>query len=59
MQHQQQGLAQQHKTLERKVEQIGGQFDSQTQKLQSHMDERLADQFARIEALLSKRPRQE
>ena len=59
MQQQQQGLTKQQQSLERKVELIGSQVESQTQKIQNHMDERLADQFARIEALLSKRPRQE
>ena len=55
----QQGLAHQHQVLEAKVDHFGGQFETQKQKLQSHMDDRLADQFSRIEALLSKRPRQE
>eukprot|EP00435_Cladocopium_sp_Y103_P060497 s532_g22.t1 len=59
LQQHQQGLAQQQQALESKVDKIGTQFDGHTQKIQKHMDDRLADQFARIEALLSKRARQE
>eukprot|EP00435_Cladocopium_sp_Y103_P064723 s31_g26.t1 len=59
LQQQQQGLSKQHQALESKVDKIGSQVEAHTQKLQNHMDERLADQFSRIEALLSKRPRQE
>eukprot|EP00435_Cladocopium_sp_Y103_P008654 s711_g2.t1 len=51
--HTQQGV------IGQKVEHISQQMDSHTTNLRSHLDERLNDQMQRIEALLSKRPRQE
>eukprot|EP00435_Cladocopium_sp_Y103_P035850 s3491_g9.t1 len=55
----QQSLANQQGVLSKQVEHIGHQMDSQTAKLQHHLDDRLNDQMQRIEALLSKRSRQE
>eukprot|EP00435_Cladocopium_sp_Y103_P012055 s1587_g3.t1 len=59
VQQDQQTLATQQGVLGKQVEHIGHQMDSHTNKLQHHLDERLNDQMQKIEALLSKRPRQE
>ena len=55
----QQQMVQQHKQLESRVDHFGQQFDAQTSKLQSHLEDKLTEQIGRIEALLAKRPRQE
>ena len=52
-------MAQQQQVLEKRVEHFGHQFDAQTNKLQGHLEDKLAEQITRIEALLSKRSRQE
>ena len=55
----QQAIAQKHQALESRVEQFGTQLEGQTKKLQNHLEDKLADQIQRIEALFAKRPRQE
>eukprot|EP00435_Cladocopium_sp_Y103_P029049 s874_g7.t1 len=52
-------IVQQQQALETRVDHFGHQFDAQTSKLQSHLEDKLAEQISRIEALLAKRPRQE
>lgn len=59
MQQQQKRMAAQQAGLEQKVEHMGQHLDSHTKQLKSHMDGKLSEQIQRIEALLSKRPRQE
>ena len=59
LQYDQQTISQSQQVLEKRVEHFGQQFDAQTHKLQGHLEDKLAEQITRIEALLSKRPRQE
>eukprot|EP00435_Cladocopium_sp_Y103_P017673 s1448_g4.t1 len=55
----QQTIAVKHQALETRVEQFGQQLEGQTKKLQNHLEDKMAEQIQRIEALFSKRARQE